>query len=438
LTIERLGAKGDGIGHLASGEIAYVAFTLPGEDVRVRLGGRRGDGVEAELEAVLQASPDRAAPPCRHFGQCGGCALQHLDPLTYRTLKSGRISGALARQGITGYEIAELLVTPPATRRRVTFSAEAGKTTKTRSVVLGFNRRASHEIIDIGECVVATPAITALLQPLRTLLAAILAPGQAADIVVTDASSGLDVLISAAGSPDLAAREFLAEFATDTNLARLMWQSKSVIEPIAVRDTVFMRFGGRDVAIPPGAFLQATGFGEDAIVRSVLRGLPGEGRVADLFAGCGTLSFPIAEAGHAVLAVEGDEAALGALSRAARLAGGRIATERRDLERSPLEPSELKGFAAIVFDPPRAGAKAQARCLARSEVSRVIAVSCDPESFARDAAIMIEGGYRLTWVQPIDQFLWSSHVELVALFQRPWRSRCTDQTASVNNVTAPA
>jgi 23S rRNA (uracil1939-C5)-methyltransferase len=415
LVIDRLGTKGDGIGRLASGETVYVPYTLPYEHVRVVLGPRRGEGVEAALEALLQSSPDRAQPACRHFGDCGGCALQHLDPARYRALKLSRVSAALSRQGINEISIRDLLVSSPQSRRRATFSAEA----KGSGVVLGFNRRSSHALVDLQECVVMRPAIVGLLPPLRQLLAAILSPGQRADIAITEASSGLDMLIEMPGPLGLAARERLGDFAGEAKLARLMWRSHGgAVEPIAVRDTVFMRFGPRDVAIPPGAFLQATEFGENAIVQSVLDALPVEGRVADLFAGCGTLSFPIAGAGHAVLAVEGDAAALGALSSAARQGGDRITVERRDLERSPLEPAELNGFAAVVFDPPRIGAKAQARALARSTVSRVIAVSCDPESFARDAAALIEGGYQLSWVQPIDQFLWSAHIELVALFGR--------------------
>lgn len=419
LVIDRLGAKGDGIGRLDSGETVYVPYALPGERVRVTLGGRRGEGVEGDLETILAPAADRAEPECRHFGQCGGCALQHLDAVRYRALKLARISSALVRQGITDVSINDLVASPKGARRRVTFSAEAGRSPRQPSVVVGFNRRYSHALVDLHECIVTRPAIVALLPALRSLLVAILPPGGQADIAVTDASSGLDVLIEASGTLDLAAREHLSEFASESSLARLMWRAPGgVAEPIAIRDPVFMRFGPRDVAISPAAFLQATEFGENAILQAVLGALPKEGRVADLFAGCGTLSFPIAAAGHAVLAVEGDEAALGALSRAVRAGGDRIVVERRDLERSPLEAAELNGFACVVFDPPRIGAKAQSRALAYSTVPVVIAVSCDPESFARDAAILIEGGYRLCCVQPIDQFLWSAHVELVALFRR--------------------
>ncbi len=419
LVIDRLGTKGDGIGRLDSGETVYVPYALPGEYVRVALGGRRGEGVEGELDTILRPAADRVEPECLHFGQCGGCALQHLDVARYRALKLARISSALTRQGVTGAAINDLLVSPKGTRRRVTFSAESGRSPRQPSVVVGFNRRASHALVDLDECSVTRPTIVALLPALRSLLVAILPSGGQADIAVTEASSGLDVLIEATAALDLAAREHLSEFASEARLARLMWRAPGgAAEPIAIRDPVFMRFGPRDVAIPPAAFLQATEFGENAIVQAVLSALPAEGRVADLFAGCGTLSFPIAAAGHVVLAVEGDEAALAALSRAARQGGDRISVERRDLERSPLEAAELNGFAAVVVDPPRIGAKAQSRALAYSTVPVVIAVSCDPESFARDAAILIEGGYRLCWVQPIDQFLWSAHVELVALFRR--------------------
>lgn len=414
LTIERLGAQGDGVGAL-DGSPVFVPYALPGERITAVTGEKRGDGIEAKLERVLEASPSRIEPPCRHFTRCGGCALQHMDEASYRRFKIERITTALARKQIEPAELMPLVVSPPGSRRRVTLTAlKAGK-----SLILGFNERASHQLVDLQQCVVASPRIVAMFRPLRVLLDRILDLRGTADIVVTEAATGLDMTIRSAAILDLDKREALAGFAVEFDLARLTWQSVGeTSEPVAARKPVTMRFGQRDVPLPAGGFLQATTAGEQAIVDAVLAALPPAGKIADLYAGLGTLSFPIAARGHEVHAVEGDAVTLAALSHAARMNNDRITVERRDLERAPLDESELKRYAAIVFDPPRAGAKSQSVEIARSSVPMVIAVSCNPETFARDAHTLVEGGYELERLQPIDQFLWSPHVELVAVFRK--------------------
>jgi 23S rRNA (uracil1939-C5)-methyltransferase len=402
LDIERVGARGDGIGE-SEGKPVFVAFAAPGDRVRVRLGERRGDGIAAELVEVVVAGAARATPACRHFGACGGCAFQHLAPAAYAEAKRRLVVDALARHGLGGVVVAPLRVLPAGTRRRTRFAVRRRR--------VGFQARASHEVVALSECAVLAPEIVRLLPRLAALRGN-------AGYTVTLADSGLDVVAERETPPDLAALETLGVFAAAADLARLSWRQEGEPVPVAQRRPVRVTFGGVAVDLPADAFLQATQEAEAALTGLVLAGTAGAARVADLFAGIGTFSFPLAA--HArVDAVEGAAAALGALRTAAARAGlRRLATEQRDLARRPLEPAELAPYDAVVFDPPRAGAAAQAAMLARSRVARVVAVSCNPATFARDAATLVGGGYRLGEVTPVDQFVWSAHVELVAVFTR--------------------
>jgi 23S rRNA (uracil1939-C5)-methyltransferase len=408
-TIEQLGGRGDGVARLYEGPL-YVPFALPGERVRAAIAAPRGEGWSSRLEAVLAAAPDRVTPACRHFTQCGGCALQHLAPAAYASFKRDLIVEALARRGLADVTVAAPALSPPGSRRRASFAARRGA----RRCVVGFHAAASPRVVPLAECPVTMPAIVALLPALAECLARCLPVDGAADVLVTALDGGLDVAIDAETTPDLAAREALAEFAMAQDVARLTWSGA----PIAQRRPLALRLGEVAVTPPPGGFLQATAAGEHAIVTAVLDALPTRGKVADLFAGCGTISLPLASRGLSVHAIECDDAALAALAAAARTAQLPIVTEARDLERQPLSGTALDGLAAVVFDPPRAGAPAQAAALAVSRVPTVVAVSCHPGSFARDARTLVDGGYRLEHVQPIDQFLWSPHVELVAVFRR--------------------
>jgi 23S rRNA (uracil1939-C5)-methyltransferase len=408
-TIERLGGRGDGVARLYEG-LLYVPFALPGERVRARLGAPRGDGWAGQLDAVLAPVPSRASPACRHFTVCGGCALQHLAPADYAGFKRELIAGALARRGLTAAHLAAPLISPPGSRRRASFAARRGA----RGCVIGFHAAASARIVPLAECPVSAPAIVALLPALASCLERCLAVGDEATIAVTQLDGELDVAIASAAALALAGREALAALANDYDVARLTWSG----DPIALRRPVRTRFDGIAVAPPPGGFMQATAEGERAILDAVLAAAPARGKIADLFAGCGTIGLPLAARGLAVQAVELDAAALAALTKAARDARLPVTGERRDLDRQPLAAHELDGFDAVVLDPPRAGAASQAAALAGSAVPRIIMVSCHPGSFARDARILVDGGYRLDAVQPIDQFLWSAHVELVAAFSR--------------------
>lgn len=411
LDIERLSTEGAGLTR-AGGRTILVPDALPGERVRAQVASGKEAAVLLER---LSDSADRIAPPCRHFGRCGGCVLQHLAPAPYAAFKRRLIVDALSRQGLGAVAVSPPLVSPSGSRRRATFEARRVG----GGVVLGFHERASHQIVDLAECPVLRPALAGAVPPLRLLLAGLLKPGQAASVVLTDAETGLDLGLDLPAEPDLAALEALSDFAARHDPARLWWRTGGQAPTLAAqRRPVVTRFGETPIDLPPGIFLQATADGEAALRAAVEHGLGPACRVADLFAGAGTFTLALAP-GRAVHAVESDAAALGALAAAARRAQlVQVTTERRDLEARPLRPDELARFDAVVFDPPRAGAKAQAEQLARAAVPVVIGVSCNPASFARDAAILVQGGYVLEQVLPVDQFLWSNHIELVGRFRR--------------------
>lgn len=405
--IDRLGAQGDGIADLADGPV-YVPFALPGETV---LAERRKD--HAVVDSIVQPSVDRIEPECRHFGTCGGCVIQHLNDDAYRDWKRQKVVDALASAGVRA-DVADLVPCPPHARRRVALSARrtAG------GMLLGFNRMNAHEIVPIEECPVSLPTIVSALPTLRELADVLCNTPQAFRLLVTATESGLDVAVSDSGKLDERRRREVAAFAIRAGLARLSFDGEILIEP---RKPIVM-FGTATVELPPGTFLQATAEAEAAMAGLVGNHLKRAKRITDLFSGCGSFALRLAAAAE-VHAVEGDEAALAALDRAARRTTGlrRVTVERRDLFRRPLTVAELDRFDGLVFDPPRAGAEDQSRQLAKSNVPLVAAVSCNPGTLARDLAILTAGGYRVASVTPIDQFLWSPHIEAVALLEKPKR-----------------
>ncbi len=412
--IEQIGDRGDGVGE---GPV-YVPFTAPGDRARISLGGRRrGGGVAGELIDLVEASAIRAEPPCPHFGVCGGCALQHVNDGFYRDWKRQRVATALARRGLADVPIAPLARIPAGTRRRANLVAMRRRDGTVR---LGYHGRASQRVIDVEACPVLAPALVGLLGPLRWLFASLLVPGTRGGAMVTATDGGADVMIEADLELDLAARETLAGFAAATDLARLtVRQPKSdFVDPIVLRQPATIAFAGVTVDLPPGGFLQASPAAERLLVAEVTAAAEGARRIADLFAGCGTFSFALARRAR-VHAVERQAASVDAIRGAVnRTRLGHMTVARRDLFDRPLDTATLNGFDAVVFDPPRAGARAQCRELAASAVPVVIGVSCDPGTFARDARILVDGGYRLVRVLPVDQFLWSPHVELVGVFRR--------------------
>lgn len=412
LTVERLGAQGDGIA-MWRGEPVFLPFALPGDRVRAQLGARRGSGREGKVVEHLSGRARRAAPPCRHFGRCGGCALQHLPPEDYRTVKLGALREALRRVGLDPAVVAPLRSVPPA-RRRVRLGLRRPQDPQAPAVI-GFRERFSHALVDLAECAVMEPALLALVAPLRRTAPRWLAPGGTAEAMLTRCDSGVDLLIEAADAPGLAVLEAFGELAVAQDIARIVWRVGHSDTLVVERRPVRVVFSGVAVSLAPGAFLQASAAAEAALVAEVIAAAGDRRPVLDLYAGLGTFTWALAKAGP-VHAVEGDAAAAAALGTAARIAG--VTVERRDLDREPLTGAELSGYAAAVFDPPRAGARRQAEALAAAALDTVVAVSCNPATFARDAAALVAGGFRLERVAPVDQFVFTPHLELVATFRR--------------------
>lgn len=407
MTIEAVGGEGDGI---APGPI-YAPFTLPGERVRLAPGGDR-----REVEAILMASPERVAPPCPHFGACGGCALQHWDHAAYLAWKVERLATTLARQHIET-QFLPAFAAEPQTRRRVALHARAGRRDAAR---VGYKARKSWSLVEIDVCPISDPRIQAALPDFRRLAAPLFEhPKSAPTLHVSLTAAGLDVDITGverkSGGLSADARVRLAEIAAAADFARVTLDGEIAYQA----RTPTVRLGAATVALPPGAFLQATVQAEAAMAAFVRASAAGAERIADLYCGVGTFSFRLAEIAP-VYAADGAPDAIRALTTALATAPGLkgVTAEARDLVRRPLLAEEMKRIDVVVFDPPRAGALEQSREIARSGVARAVGVSCNPATFARDAKVLIDAGFRLARVLPVDQFLWSPHIELVGVFER--------------------
>lgn len=413
LDIFEVGARGDGVADL-DGKRYFVPYCLPAETVEAEPLDRRGDGIACELMEVLAPSRHRETPPCAHFGTCGGCVLQHWRRDVYTGWKSELISKALAQRGVKAPRFEAPVGCEPGERRRVDIVLRR----EGKRILAGFHERASQSVVDIGTCAVARPRINAALPALRTAMAAILRDGTSADAVVNETDTGLDVLIRPHRRFELTLpiREALIAVAESADFARVSWGDRARAEPVVVRRTPLLVLGDAAVEPPPGVFLQATKRAE-LVMRAGVTAWAGEGAsIADLFAGIGALS--LGKPGKASL-FESDKTAVAAVDAALRKgATNRTTVQLRDLFRNPLRPPELAAFDAVVLDPPRAGAAAQCAELATSKVQRVVYASCDPGSFARDVRTLQDGGYRLEKLMPIDQFLWSAHVELIALLTK--------------------
>jgi 23S rRNA (uracil1939-C5)-methyltransferase len=402
--IARIGHRGDGIAETPDGPV-YVPFALTGEQILIERDGERGRLVE-----ILEASPERIAPLCRHFGRCGGCALQMMPLAASRSLKRDIVAAALAREGIET-EVAETIGVAPASRRRAVLTAlRAG-----RRVVLGFNERLSNRVVDVEECPVLAPQLAGSLSAIREMLPPFVPAGRRVRVTALVTRTGLDLVLAGAAAPAPRVLQELAELGARHGVARLSLDG----EPVLTLAEPVVEVANAPLVPPPGAFLQASAEAEAVMAQLVLAHLAGARRVADLFCGIGTFALALAREAS-VHAVESSQSALDALAAAARRASGlkRIETERRDLFADPLSPAEVAAFDGLVFDPPRAGAKAQAAALAASAVPRIAAISCNPASFARDARILLDGGYRLERVVPVDQFIYSAETEVVGLFAR--------------------
>ncbi|MDP3633175.1 class I SAM-dependent RNA methyltransferase [Phenylobacterium sp.] len=405
--IETIGGEGDGV---APGPI-YVPFTLPGETVRATGAGERRD-----LDAVLVASPERVTPPCPHFGVCGGCALQHWEHAAYLAWKVERLRKTLGLQHIET-EILAPFASPPASRRRLALHARPGKRGEAR---LGYKTRKSWDVIDIAVCPIADPRLEAALPALRRLAAPLLQhPKSAPTLHVTLTTEGLDVEITGverkSGGLSADARMQLGQIAAEAGFARVTMDGEvqyGARQPL-------IRVGPAVVALPAGAFLQAVPAAEAMMAAFAVEQVAGAERIADLYCGVGTFTFRLAQVAP-VYAADGHAPAIRALTQAIATAPGLkgVTAETRDLARRPVLAVEFKKIDTVLFDPPRAGALEQTAEIAASKVAKVIGVSCNPATFARDARVLIDAGFSLDRVLPVDQFLWSPHVELVGVFTR--------------------
>lgn len=404
LTIDRLGHLGDGIAKGPDGPV-YIPGLLPGEEVEGTLQGDR-----LLDPRIVTPSPDRKKPPCPHARTCGGCLMQHAADPFVTAWKEAIVQGALAGQGLDA-PFRATHTSPPNSRRRATLAARKTK----GGALIGFHARGSDLIIPVPNCNLLHPDLLATLPALEALTRAGGSRSAELALTVTRSLSGPDVAVSGGKELDGPLRMDLARIAETHGLARLTWDG----ETVALRTAPMQRFGKALVAPPPGAFLQATPQGEAALLDAVTDAVGGARRIADLFAGCGTFALPLSELAE-LHAVEGETAMTAALEKGGRATPGlkKLTTETRDLFRRPLEPDELRSFDAVVIDPPRAGAEAQFTTLARSKVPVIAAVSCNPVTFGRDARLLIAAGFALDWVQVIDQFRWSAHVELAARFSR--------------------
>jgi 23S rRNA (uracil1939-C5)-methyltransferase len=392
--IIRLAAKGDGV--TASGR--HVPGAVPGDVVGV--------------DGAITPGPHRIVPACRHFGVCGGCQLQHADDTVLADFVQDRVVNAARGQGLEPGEVLPVHLSPPHTRRR----AGLHGLRTARGAVLGYREAGAHRVVDLTECPVLHPALAALITPLRGFVAAH-GPKAMVGIDLTLADQGVEVCLSHFPLEGLGPTEAALDFARAHNLARLTIDQGYGPETVWEPEPVSVTLSGVPVSLPPGAFLQATEDAQDRMLADARSWLGHARVVADLFAGLGTFAFGLRE-GRKVLAVEADRAAHLACKTAGVYTSGQVLALHRDLFRAPLQPDELSRFDAVLLDPPRAGARAQVAEIARSSLSSVAYISCNPSSWARDGAVLAEAGFRLTKLRAVGQFRWSTHVELVSLFSR--------------------
>ena len=393
--IERIAARGDGV----TGDGRHVAGAAPGDRVR-------DDG-------ILIPGPNRTEPVCRHFGKCGGCQLQHVAEPALAEFVRDRVVGGLEGQEVPYGDVLPAQLSPPRSRRRAALTAlRTGK-----QVAIGFNAAQSNHIVDMRMCPLLLPELFALIEPVRELLATVAQPRRPVKVKLQMLDQGVELILEGVRADGLDAAMALQDFAGAHNLARFAIDQGEGLEILWQPEPPTMRFGDILVEVPPFAFLQATAAGQAALVDAVAEAIGDAGAVADLFAGVGTFALSV-QAERKVYAAEGARDAIAALTGAANRARALVATEHRDLFRRPLVPAELNRFGAIILDPPRAGAEEQVKQLAASTAPVIAYVSCNPASFARDAKLLVEGGYTLDWVQPVGQFRWSTHVELAGRFFR--------------------
>jgi len=387
--VVRIASRGDGV--TADGR--HASYAAPGDLV--------------DADGAIVPGPEHRAPPCVHFPECGGCRLQHVSDKAFADFLADRILWALRAQGISAPAMRTPILSPPMSRRRAVLAWQDGR--------LGFNAEGSHRIVDMRECHILRPELFALVAPLRALMHRLGRPSRRASVSLTFIDQGVDLLIQGVSPDGLQAAEMLSDFAGRHGLARFSTEDGSGPETQWEPEPATVTLGGAPVPFPHGAFLQATADGEAALVDCVREIVGDATAAADLFAGLGTFAFAVESI---KFAAEGARDVVQALQSGAARAGRAIEVSHRDLFRRPLDAAEVSRFDAVVIDPPRAGAKEQVAALASSELARIAMISCNSSTFARDAKMLVDGGYRLDWVQPVGQFRWSTHVELAASFSR--------------------
>jgi 23S rRNA (uracil1939-C5)-methyltransferase len=414
--IIKIGAQGDGLATHHSTPV-YVAKTAPGDMVNFALGKPRAEGYSAVLQKIIKPSQHRVPPPCPYFDKCGGCALQHVNDKFYQQWKTNKLLHALIREDIEPEIVGDPVFLPHSTRRRTTVAAH-----KTgMRIGMGYFEARSQNIVDAEVCLILEPELEAKIQALRPYLPRLLPEDETCDITLQHIDGVFDMVLTGRyqhrGKFSFEQDEAIGEIAEQLDIARISFRPKDFQPPeiILNRKSVLKKFGAITVAVPSGAFLQASQVGEDALVHLVLGHTKDSKKVLDLFSGCGTFSGNMLQQDARVIAVDGDKDAINALSA---VKYPKLTALRRDLFKDPVPPNELDAFDTVVMDPPRAGAKEQAEQLAQSQVKKIVSISCNPGTFARDAAILQKGGYRLRHVTLVDQFVWSAHLEIVGLFTR--------------------
>lgn len=410
LTIDVLGAGGDGLARRGDGAAVFIPLSAPGDTVRASTKKDHEGYWRGQIKEILSPGASRAQPPCPHYGRCGGCALQHINEHTYHAFKADIAPQALRKLGIDPSDIlSDPVFIPPGTRRRATFSVfSTGK-----NVVIGFNERRSDQVLAVPECRIVQPSIRELIAAIKGNLKDILPIRKAIDLMIQQVEGQTEISLTGNIPLTLTAREKLAEITEKHRLARvnIRARARDEWETVLSRAPMVKSFGALRVILPPGAFLQASDESESALMTCVREAAAGARNILDLFCGCGTFAGAVSPFAK-VRGMDMDAPAVRALTAAG------VPATVRNLFTDPVGAGELKGYDTVILDPPRAGAMGQARALALSDVERVIYVSCNPATFAKDARVLIDGGYHLTRIQPVDQFVWSSHLEVVGVFNR--------------------
>jgi 23S rRNA (uracil1939-C5)-methyltransferase len=415
VVIESLGLRGDGVAHL-NGEQIFIPFSVPGDHLRISVDHR---GKFTRIIEHTAHGPAQKKPVCEHFGQCGGCSVQHIIDATYKRWKENILIGALARRGINTADVMPMVAISPGSRRR----ARLHFIQTNNGLVLGFKSARSDQVVGVNSCPLITNAMRALISPIGLALSGFSGNGVCGEVSLTETNTGVDLLFALQTEPSLSLREKLSRFAHDHNVARISLKGFDKYfdqdpEPVVIRRTPEIDFSGLKVKLPMDGFVQPTKDGETLLRRKLLDFIKSTDRVVDLFAGSGAFSLPIARYCLSVHAVDMSARQIRALEESAKEHGlsTRVSAEIRNLDQRPLLENELKAFTFAILDPPRIGAFSQVQRLAKSDVPTIAYISCNPVSFAKDAEVLTKAGYSPLNIMPIDQFLWSHHLELIAIF----------------------